>query len=66
MLSHVVVVARFLDEQAGGDHRVDFGGRGLSRGEQLAALDLAEILAAVLDDRVRADHLKIEHQSARA
>jgi len=64
VLSHVVIVARFLDEQAGCDHRIDFGGGGLSRGEELTALHLAEILAGDLDDRVRTDHLKIEHEAA--
>lgn len=64
MLSDVVVVARFLGEEARLDRRVDRGGSGIGGGEERAAVDLADVLAVDLDERVRADHLEIEDQSA--
>jgi hypothetical protein len=63
VLSHLVVVARFLDEEAGPDHCVDLGGGRVSGGEEGTAVDLANVFAFDLDDRVRADHLKIEDES---
>ena len=45
MLSHVVVVARFLGEEARRDHRVDLGGSRIGGGEERAAVDLADVLA---------------------
>jgi len=65
VLEHVVFVVGLFDEPTSSDERVDGGGCGNSRAEERLTVDLAHLSAASLDDRVRADHLQVEHEPAR-
>jgi hypothetical protein len=58
----VVVVDRLLDEHPALDAVVHRSGCGIGAGEQRLAVDLAQHLALGLDDRVRPDHLQVEHE----
>jgi hypothetical protein len=64
VLAHVMVVDRLLDEPISSNKRVNAGGRGVSFPEERFAVDLADVSPADLDDRIRADHLQVEHEPA--
>ena len=60
MLSHVVIVDRFLLEQSLRDEHVHCGTCRVRGLEQRGAVGLAEEVSVQLDARVGADHLQVQ------